>query len=128
MTHDYKRNRIATLFAALSTLDGTAISMCDDRRRNQERLRFLSVTDDVTPPDKELHPLHAGQRYVAQHGRAPLPRSHRRGPLELDGHAGGREDGKQVAVLHKDLGGGGVPAFNRVQARFFRLVTFSTWN
>ena len=31
MTHDYKRNGTATLFAALNTLDGTVISMCDDR-------------------------------------------------------------------------------------------------
>jgi len=36
MTHDYKRNGTATLFAALNTLDGTVISMCDDRHRHQE--------------------------------------------------------------------------------------------
>jgi len=34
MTHDYKRNGTATLFAAMSTLDGTVISMCDDRHRH----------------------------------------------------------------------------------------------
>jgi transposase len=55
MTHDYKRNGTATLFAAMSTLDGTVISMCDDRHRHQEWLKFLRVIDDVTPPDKELH-------------------------------------------------------------------------
>ncbi len=33
MTHDYKRNGTATLFAALNTLDGTVISMCDGRHR-----------------------------------------------------------------------------------------------
>jgi transposase len=38
MTHDYKRNGTATLFAALNTLDGTVISMCDDRHRHQEWL------------------------------------------------------------------------------------------
>ena len=36
MTHDYKRNGTATLFAAMSTLDGTVI-------------------DYVTPPGKDLH-------------------------------------------------------------------------
>lgn len=55
MTHDYKRNGTATLFAALNTLDGTLISMCDDRHRHQEWLRFLRVIDDVTPSDKTLH-------------------------------------------------------------------------
>jgi transposase len=55
MTHDYKRNGTATLFAAMSTLDGTVISMCDDRHRHQEWLKFLRVIDDVTPPNKELH-------------------------------------------------------------------------
>ena len=55
MTHDYKRNGTATLFAALNTLDGTVISMCDDRHRHQEWLQFLRVIDDVTPSEKELH-------------------------------------------------------------------------
>jgi hypothetical protein len=36
MTHDYKRNGTATLCAALDTLDGRVISMCDDRHRHQE--------------------------------------------------------------------------------------------
>jgi transposase len=55
MTHDYKRNGTATLFAALNTLDGTVISMCDDRHRHQEWLRFLRVIDEVTPSEKVLH-------------------------------------------------------------------------
>ncbi len=55
MTHDYKRNGTATLFAAMSTLDGTVISMCDDRHRHQEWLKFLRVIDDLTPSGKELH-------------------------------------------------------------------------
>jgi transposase len=49
MTHDYKRNGTATLFAALNVGDGTVISMCDDRHRHQEWLQFLKVIDDVTP-------------------------------------------------------------------------------
>ncbi len=55
MTHDYKRNGTATLFAAMSTLDGSVISMCDDRHRHQEWLKFLRVIDQVTPADKEIH-------------------------------------------------------------------------
>ena len=55
MTHDYKRNGTATLFAALNTLDGTVISMCDDRHRHQEWLKFLRVIDDVNPGRGEIH-------------------------------------------------------------------------
>lgn len=55
MTHDYKRNGTATLFAALNTLDGTVISMCDDRHRHQEWIKFLKVIDEVTPPDRQLY-------------------------------------------------------------------------
>jgi transposase len=55
MTHDYKRNGTATLFAALNTLDGTVISMCDERHRHQEWLKFLRVIAQVTPPEKEIH-------------------------------------------------------------------------
>lgn len=55
MTHDYKRNGTATLFAALNTLDGTVIGMCQERHRHQEWLKFLRVIDQMTPADKELH-------------------------------------------------------------------------
>ncbi len=55
MTHDYKRNGTATLFAAMSTLDGSVISMCDDRHRHQEWLKFLQVIDELTPADQQLH-------------------------------------------------------------------------
>jgi transposase len=55
MTHDYKRNGTATLFAAMNTFDGTVISMCDDRHRHQEWLKFLRLIDDLTPAGKQLH-------------------------------------------------------------------------
>jgi transposase len=55
MTHDYKRNGTATLFAALDTLDGRVISMCDDRHRHQEWLRFLRIINKLTPKDKQVH-------------------------------------------------------------------------
>jgi transposase len=81
MTYDYKRNGTATLFAAMSTLDGTVISMCDDRHRHQEWLKFLRVIDDVTPPDKELHLIADNyathkhpkvQKWLARHPRFHL--------------------------------------------------------
>ena len=55
MTHDYKRNGTATLFAALNTLDGKVISLCAERHRHQEWLRFLRLLDRRTPADKQLH-------------------------------------------------------------------------
>jgi transposase len=78
MIHDYKRNGTATLFAAMNTLDGTVISMCDDQHRHQEWLKFLRVIDQVTPIRKEIH-LIAGnyathkhpkvQKWLARHRR-----------------------------------------------------------
>jgi transposase len=55
MTHDYKRHGTTTLFAALNTLDGTVISMCQDRHRHEEWLRFLRLIDRKTPQRLELH-------------------------------------------------------------------------
>jgi transposase len=99
MTHDYKRNGTATLFAALDALDGQVISMCDDRRRHQEWLKFLR--DRLRDPGRETDPydggqllhsqarhsqtlaeppsavprvLHAHRLFLAQHGRTFLPR------------------------------------------------------
>ena len=54
MTHDYKRNGTTTLFAALNTLDGRVIGMCEDRHRHQEWLKFLRVIDEVTPAGQEI--------------------------------------------------------------------------
>ncbi len=55
MTHDYKRNGTTTLFAAMSTLDGTIISRCEQRHRHIEWLDFLRQIDRETPHDKSLH-------------------------------------------------------------------------
>jgi transposase len=55
MTHDYKRNGTATLFAALDALAGQVISMYDDRHRHQEWLKFLRAIDYVVPADREIH-------------------------------------------------------------------------
>ena len=55
MTHDYKRNGVATLFMAFNTFDGTVIGVCQDRNRHQEWLWFLRYLDTLTSADKELH-------------------------------------------------------------------------
>ena len=55
MTHDYKRNGTATLFAALNTLDGTVISLCQERHRHEEWLKFLRLIDRKTPKHLQLH-------------------------------------------------------------------------
>ena len=55
LTHDYKRNGITTLFAALNTLDGSVIGQCMERHRHQEWLRFLRQIDAATPKDHDLH-------------------------------------------------------------------------
>lgn len=55
MTHDYKRNGTATLFAALNTATGKVISLCQERHRHQEWLKFLRLLDEATPADKQVH-------------------------------------------------------------------------
>jgi transposase len=55
MTHDFKRNGTTTLFAALNTLDGTIISMCQDRHRHEEWLKFLRMIEGKTPKRLQLH-------------------------------------------------------------------------
>ncbi len=55
MTHDYKRNGTATLFAALNMLDGTVIGQCMKRHRHQEFIRFLNSIDRETLPRLDIH-------------------------------------------------------------------------
>ena len=55
MTHDYKRNGVTTLFAAMNMLTGQLLSMTDQLHRHQEWLRFLKTIDRKTPKTKELH-------------------------------------------------------------------------
>ena len=78
MTHDYKRNGTATLFAALDALEGQIISMCEDRHRHQEWLKFLRAIDYVVPADKQIHMIvdnysthkHARvERWLSRHPR-----------------------------------------------------------
>ena len=55
MTHDYKRHGTTTLFAAMSMLDGSVISRCEQRHRHFEWLTFLRQINRETPHDKSLH-------------------------------------------------------------------------
>lgn len=54
-THDYYRHGTTTLFAALSYLDGSIISMTEKRHRHEEWLKFLSQIDSEVPGDMDLH-------------------------------------------------------------------------
>lgn len=55
MTHDYKRNGTATLFAALNAANGEVFGWCQERHRHQEWLKFLRLIDQTIPQDRELH-------------------------------------------------------------------------
>jgi transposase len=55
MTHDYKRHGTATLFAALSVLDGTVIGRCMQRHRHVEFIRFLNTVERAVAADKSIH-------------------------------------------------------------------------
>jgi transposase len=55
MTHDYKRHGTTTLFAAMNVASGKVISLCQQRHRHQEWLKFLRLLNDATPPDKDLY-------------------------------------------------------------------------
>src|SRR5512144_2962962 len=45
MTHDYKRHRTTTLFAALDVLEGKVIGRCMQRHTHQEFIRFLNTIE-----------------------------------------------------------------------------------
>jgi hypothetical protein len=57
MTHDYKRNGVTTLFAALNVLDGTVIGRCMAQHRHQEFIRFLNAVERAVPPGKIIHAI-----------------------------------------------------------------------
>ena len=57
MTHDYLRNGITTLFAALDVLDGTVLGRCMQRHRHQEFLRFLNTIEAAVPAGKVIHAI-----------------------------------------------------------------------
>jgi transposase len=55
MTHDYLRNGVTTLFAALDVLEGTVLGRCMQRHRHQEFLRFLNTIEAAVPAGKVIH-------------------------------------------------------------------------
>src|SRR6202171_3707941 len=78
MTHDYKRNGTATLFAALNAANGEVYGFCQERHRHQEWLKFLRLLDQSIPPDRQLHLIGDNyathkhpkvQRWLARHPR-----------------------------------------------------------
>src|SRR5450432_2306008 len=81
MTHDYKRNGTATLFAALNAANGEVFGLCQERHRHQEWLKFLRLIDQTIPPDRQLHLICDNyathkhpkvQRWLARHPRFHL--------------------------------------------------------
>ena len=54
-THDYKRNRTTTLFAALNTDTGEVYHLCQQRHRHHEWLKFLRLTDQTVASEKQIH-------------------------------------------------------------------------
>jgi transposase len=78
MTHDYKRNGTATLFAALNAANGEVYGLCQERHRHQEWLKFLRLLDQSMPAHLALHLIGDNyathkhpkvQRWLARHPR-----------------------------------------------------------
>ena len=55
MTHDYKRHRTTSLFAALELAQGKVVGECYPRHRHQEFLSFLRRLDKEFPGQVPLH-------------------------------------------------------------------------
>ena len=81
MTHDYKRNGTATLFAALNTANGEVFGLCQQRHRHQEWLKFLRLIEHTIPADRQIHLICDNyathkhptvQRWLARHPRFHL--------------------------------------------------------
>jgi transposase len=81
MTHDYKRNGTATLFAALNAANGEVYGLCQERHRHQEWLKFLRLLDQTMPVHLTLHLIGDNyathkhpkvQRWLARHPRVHM--------------------------------------------------------
>lgn len=55
MTHDYKRNGITCLFAALNVVEGKVIGTCYPRHRNVEFLKFLRTINREVSGLMDIH-------------------------------------------------------------------------
>jgi len=54
-THDYRRNGITNLYAALDVASGNVIAELTDRHRSEEFRRFLNLVNRSVPHDLEVH-------------------------------------------------------------------------
>src|SRR5947208_11833218 len=75
LTHDYKRNGTATLFAALNVANGEVYGFCQERHRHQEWLKFLRLLDYAMPAHLELHLI--GDNYATNKHPKVHPRLQR---------------------------------------------------
>jgi transposase len=57
LTHDYKRNGITTLFAALDILNGAVLGRCMTPHRHREFIRFLNAVERAVPAGKIVHAI-----------------------------------------------------------------------
>jgi hypothetical protein len=80
MSHDYKRNGTATLFAALDVLDGRVIGRCTQRHRHQELICFLNGPPVLRAPARKPDATLRSRRDAA-----PKVRLASDSPLEGDG-------------------------------------------
>jgi transposase len=55
MTHDYKRNGLVSLFAAMDVATGVIFHRCAPRHRHEEFLAFLKQLQRETPRHLDLH-------------------------------------------------------------------------
>lgn len=56
-THDYKRHRATTLFAALEIRTGQAVGQFHDRHRHRGSVEFLDHVAAGVPADQEVHAI-----------------------------------------------------------------------
>ena len=54
-SHDYKRQGVTSLFAALNVKTGQTVSACHRRHRHQEFLKFLSQIEQSVPKETDVH-------------------------------------------------------------------------
>ena len=54
-THDYKRNGVTSLFAALNIATGEVIGQCYRKHRSLEFKKFLALIDRAVPPELDIH-------------------------------------------------------------------------
>jgi transposase len=54
-SHDYKRNGITNLFAAMNVHSGEIVYTFHPQHRHEEWIQFLSLIEAASPPGKEIH-------------------------------------------------------------------------